>query len=167
MDRIARFLVHRSKLVLAVTGILTIVAAGMFFRIRLNADVTQFLTSGNPKGEAWVALQDKYDTSDPINVLVTLPEGQTFTDKEALVALVELRDRLAAVDGVASVGSILPDTNPLTGQAITADTIRALPDVAIGQFLASNPLADLLVNGRNTLMVVAPPASTSPSPATR
>lgn len=156
MDRIARLLVHHSKQVLAVTGILTLVAAGMFFRIRLNADVTQFLTSGNPKGEAWVALQDKYDTSDPINVLVTLPEGQTFTDKEALTALVELRDRLASVDGVASVGSILPDTNPLTGQAITADTIRALPDVAIGQFLASNPLADLLVNGRNTLMVVVP-----------
>jgi len=130
----------------------------MLFRLKVNADVTQFLTSGNDRGEAWLALQDKYDTADPINILVTFPEGETITDKQALVALVELRDRLAAVDGISQVGSIIPDVNPITGAPITAQMIEALPDAMIGTFLAQNPVAGLLVSddGTHTLMVAVP-----------
>lgn len=158
MDRIARFLVHRSERVIAITIILTLVSVGMLFRLKLNADVTQFLTSGNDRGEAWVALQDKYDTADPINVLVTLPEGETISDKQALISLVELRDRLAEVDGVATVGSIVPDVNPVSGAPITPEAIAAIPDAMLGAFLSQNPVADLLVSddGRHTLMVAVP-----------
>ncbi len=130
----------------------------MLFRLKVNADVTQFLTSGNDRGEAWLALQDKYNTADPINILVTFPEGETITDKQALVALVELRDRLAAVDGVSQVGSIIPDVNPLTGMPITVQTIEAIPDAMIGSFLDQSPVAGLLVggDGAHTLMVATP-----------
>jgi predicted RND superfamily exporter protein len=158
VDRIARFLVAHSRRVLAVTAVISLIAAAMLFRLKVNADVTQFLTSGNARGEAWVALQDKYDTADPINVLVSFPEGETIADKQALAALVELRDRLAAVDGVAQVGSVVPDANPLTGAPITRQTIEALPDAMIGTFLSQNPVASLLVSidGRHTLMVAVP-----------
>jgi predicted RND superfamily exporter protein len=158
VDRIARFLVAHSRRVLAVTAVISLIAAAMLFRLKVNADVTQFLTSGNARGEAWVALQDKYDTADPINVLVSFPEGETIADKQALAALVELRDRLAAVDGVAQVGSVVPDENPLTGAPITRQTIEALPDAMIGTFLSQNPVASLLVSidGRHTLMVAVP-----------
>lgn len=143
---------------IVLTALISLVAVVMLFRLKVNADVTQFLTSGNDRGEAWLALQHKYDTSDPINVLVTFPEGETITDKQALVALVELRDQLTAVEGVTQVGSIIPDVNPLTGAPITVETIRAMPDAMIGTFLAQNPIAGLLISddGTHTLMVAVP-----------
>ncbi len=158
MDRIARILVTHSRRVIALTVLISLVAVGMMFRLKVNADVTQFLTSGNDQGEAWLALQEKYDTSDPINVLVTFPDGETIDDKQALVSLVQLRDELAAVDGVTQVGSIIPDVNPITGAPITPEMIQAIPDAMIGTFLAQNPVADLLVSddGTHTLMVAVP-----------
>jgi predicted RND superfamily exporter protein len=158
VDRIARILVTHSRRVIALTVLISLVAVGMMFRLKVNADVTQFLTSGNDQGEAWLALQEKYDTSDPINVLVTFPDGETIDDKQALVSLVELRDELAAVDGVTQVGSIIPDVNPITGAPITPEMIQAIPDAMIGTFLAQNPVADLLVSddGTHTLMVAVP-----------
>jgi uncharacterized protein len=161
VDRVARFIVAHARRVIAVTLLLSLVAAVMLFRLKVNADVTEFLTSGNARGEAWGALQAKYDTADPINILVTFPDGETIDDTQALADLVELRDRIAAVDDVARVGSIVPDVNPLTGAAITPQTIRAIPAAMIGTFLAQNPVSNLLVSddGTHTLMVAVPGAN--------
>lgn len=162
MDRIARLLVLHSRRVIALTVLISLVAVVMMFRLKVNADVTQFLTSGNNQGEAWLTLQQKYDTSDPINILVTFPNGETIDDKQALISLIELRDELASVEGVEQVGSIIPDVNPVTGAPITAQMIQAIPDAMVGAFLAQNPVADLLVSddGTHTLMVAVP--STDP-----
>ena len=92
MDRIATFIVHRSKLVMALTGIITLVSAAMLFRMSFNADVSEFITDGNPTGEAWVALQEKYDTGDPINVLVSAPEGRSLFERDLLLEVVGLRE---------------------------------------------------------------------------
>ncbi len=158
LDRIARFIVERSKLVLALTGIITLVSVAMLFRMSFNADVSKFITEGNATGEAWVALQEKYDTGDPINVLVSAPEGRTLFEKDLLVAVVELRDTLAAVEGVGQVGSVVPEVNPLTGAPLTPEQIALVPEQLITDLVGQNPLADLLVSedGRNTLMLVVP-----------
>lgn len=158
MDRIARFIVEHSKRVLAAIGIITLFSLVMLFRMSFNADVSKFITEGNETGEAWVALQEKYETGDPINVLVSAPEGRTLFEKDLLVAVAELRDRLAAVEGVAQVGSIVPEVNPLTGAPLTADQIALVPEQVITGLLDQNPLADLLVSegGRHTLMLVVP-----------
>ena len=158
MDRIARFIVERSKLVLALTGIITLVSVAMLFRMSFNADVSKFITEGNATGEAWVALQEKYDTGDPINVLVSAPEGRTLFEKDLLVAVVELRDTLAAIEGVDQVGSVVPEVNPLTGAPLTPEQIALVPEQLITDLVGQNPLADLLVSedGRNTLMLVVP-----------
>ena len=143
---------------LAVTGIITVVSLAMLFRMSFNADVSKFITEGNETGEAWVALQEKYETGDPINVLVSAPEGRNFFEKDLLVAVAELRDRLAGVEGVAQVGSIVPEVNPLTGAPLTPDQIALVPEQMITTLLDQNPLADLLVSedGRHTLMLVVP-----------
>ncbi|MDH3397545.1 MAG: MMPL family transporter, partial [Acidimicrobiia bacterium] len=158
MDRIARFLVEHSKRVLAITGIITLVSLAMLFRMSFNADVSKFITEGNETGEAWVALQEKYETGDPINVLVSAPEGRSLLEKDLLVAVGELRDTLAGIEGVGQVGSIIPEVNPLTGAPLTADQIALVPEQVITDLLGQNPLADLLVSddGRSTLMLVVP-----------
>lgn len=56
MDAIARFIVERSKLVLAITALVSLVAFGMLFRMSFNTDVSSLLLEGNETGEAFAAL---------------------------------------------------------------------------------------------------------------
>ena len=158
MERIATYIVQHSKRVLALTGIITLVSLAMLFRMSFNADVSQFITEGNATGEAWLALQEKYDTGDPINVLVSAPEGRSLFEKDLLASVAELRDTLAGIEGVGQVGSIVPEINPLTGGRLTPDQIALVPEQLITDLVGQNPLADLLVSedGRHTMMLVVP-----------
>ncbi len=158
MGRIASFIVHRGKVVLAITGIITLVAFGLMFRLRFNADVGGFITEGNESGEAWVALQEKYNTSDPINVLAEAPDGMTFAGKDGVLALALLRDAVAELPGVGQVGSAIPETNPLTGGPLTSGMISMAPEEQILAAMEGNPLAELLISedGRHAMLMVIP-----------
>ena len=158
MDRIAHLIVHRSRVVLAITAIVSLIAAGMLLRVSFNADVSSFLLEGNETGEEFAALQEKYAATDPINVVASLPEGETFLDPVNLASLAELRDELASVEGVEAVAVIVPDANPLTGEPLDADTIRSLPEAAVASFVAESPVSDLLLSedGRHALLIVTP-----------
>jgi predicted RND superfamily exporter protein len=130
----------------------------MLFRMSFNADVSSFVLEGNPTGETFVALQEKYATTDPINVVASLPDGEAFTSSTNVALIAELRDTLLAVDGVTAVATVVPETNPITGGPLTAGAILLAPDeVVVGQ-LADNPIADLLVSegGQHTLLIVSP-----------
>ena len=158
MDRIARFIVAHARPILAFTALVSIVAALMLFRMDFNADVGTFILEGNETGEAFSDLQTKYTTADPINVVATIEGDGSFREKAGLVALVQLRDQLAAVAGVAQVASVVPETNPLTGEPLTAAAIAAAPDEAIGALIDRNPVARLLLDegAQNTLLLVVP-----------
>ena len=158
MQSIARIIVHHRRRVLAATGLLTILSVLMLFRMDFNADVASFVLEGNETGEAFTALQDKYDSPDPINVVVSLPEGATFLDVDNLIGLAELRDSFAAVDGVLAVTSLVPDTNPLTGDPLTTEVLALAPPDVIAGTVASSPLRPLLLSedGRHALMFIAP-----------
>ena len=158
MDKIARVIVGHSKQILALTGVITLVAVLMLFRMDFNGDVASFVLEGNETGQAFNALQDKYDAADPINVLVSLDEGQTFRSKDGLATLVKLRDELAAVEGVGAVASIIPDTNPITGGPIDAAMVQLAPEAALTQLLDQSPVSSLLLSddARHTLVMVSP-----------
>jgi predicted RND superfamily exporter protein len=158
VERIAAFIVHRSKLVLVMTGIVTLTAFLMLFRLDFNADVASFILEGTPTGAEFVAFQDKYDTADPINAMASLPEGETFVGKENLALLLQLRDGLSEVEGVESVVSIIPATNPITNQPITESDLAAIPDAVVESILSTNPVSSLLLSedGRHTLVLVNP-----------
>ena len=158
MHHIARFLVHRSKLVLGITGLVTVVAVAMLFRLDFNADIASFILEGSPPGQELAALQDKYESTDPINVVASLPEGESFVDKENLLLLLELRSALSDVEGVELVASLIPDTNPLTGGPIDSNTILATPAILLPRLVSLNPLSELLLsaNGQHTMLIVTP-----------
>jgi len=161
MDRIAHLLVHRSKPVLALTALTTLVAVAMLSRMSFNADVAEFITSGNERGEAYAAVQQKYTTSDPIQVLVSLPEGRNFGSATELAHLADLGATLRGVAGVASVSSLLPETHPMTGQPLDAAAVAKLPSMAIESRLLAGPTAGFLLSEdrRHTLMMVVPSGS--------
>jgi len=158
MDAIARFIVKRSKLVLALTALVSIGAVLMMFRMSFNADISSFLLEGNATGEDLVDLQEKYETTDPINVVASLPDGETLTTSANVALIAELRDSLKAVEGVDRVASVIPEVNPATGQPLTPVAIAAAPDAVIISALDQNPVTGLLVSqdGRHTLLIVSP-----------
>ena len=158
MERIAQIIVGHSRKILVVTALISLLSVAMLFRMSFNADVSSFALEGTEGGRAFLELQEKYDTADPINVVATLPDGETFRSKEGLATLVSLRDAFLGVDGVATVATIVPDANPITGAPITATDIAAASDQAIAALLADSPVTDLLLDesGQNTLMLVIP-----------
>ncbi|HSG79444.1 MAG TPA: hypothetical protein VLD62_07695, partial [Acidimicrobiia bacterium] len=68
MRRIARFIATHPARILGMTAVVTILAALSLLQLQFNADVASFITEGNERGEAYAALQEKYDTADPVNV---------------------------------------------------------------------------------------------------
>lgn len=157
MERVARFIVERSRLVMGVTAAVTLLAVAMLTRISLNADVSSFLLEGNATGEQFAALQEKYATEDPVNVVASLPEGETFRSADNLARVAELRDTLLAVEGVDDAATIVPAENPLmAGAPLDADALRAAPDAAAGTLLDRSPVTGLLLSedGRHTLLMV-------------
>lgn len=158
MDRIANAIVTHRKRFLAATGLLTLLAATMLFRMSFEADVTAALAQGSDVGRSFAELHEKYDSGDPITVLVTLPEGRTFAEPAALAELLELSRDVATIDGVASVASIVPDAHPITGAPMSPELLRAMPAFAIQGGLLESPIAELLISEdrRETMMMVVP-----------
>ena len=160
MDRIAHLLVHRPKPVLALTALCTLFSLLMLTRMSFNADITEFMTSGNERGEALAALQSKYQTADPIQAMVSLPEGRSFSSAVELSHLARLRDNLRDQQGVASVTSLLPETHPMTGAVLDASAVSSLPSMIVDGPLLKGPVASLLLSEdrRHTLMMIVPEA---------
>ena len=158
MDRVARVIVERSKVFLGLAAALTILSAISLFFITFNADVSSFLTEGNPVGEELAALQERYDSADTINLLVMLDGGATFDDREALADLALIGSKLRGVTGVASVSSVVPAEIPDTGQTITSTMIENAPEEVISRLIEANPAADLLLSEDKTaaLVIVTP-----------
>ncbi len=158
MVRIARFLVEHPKPVLAITAVTTLLSLAMMSRIAFNADIAEFITSGSERGEAWATLQDKYATADPIQALVSLPQGRSFNSGQELAHLASLGERFREVEGVASVASLLPEKNPMTGQPLDAAAVAVLPAMLIDKGLLATPMASLLLSDdrSHTLMMVVP-----------
>ncbi|MCP3974422.1 MAG: MMPL family transporter [bacterium] len=158
MESVARAIVEHSKRILALTGVITLVAVLMLFRMDFNADVASFVLEGNDTGEEFQALQEKYATADPINVVASLPAGETFASVENITRLFGLRESLSQIEGVEQVVSIIPEVNPLTGAAISPADIAAGGAPVIAVLLAQNPFADLLLapSGSDTMLMVVP-----------
>jgi predicted RND superfamily exporter protein len=156
MTRIATAIVSHSRQVLALTGLITIASLLSFFWFEFNADVSAFMTEGSEEGAAFAELQEKYDTADPINMVLSSADGETLLDAGGLADIARARDTLAEVEGVGLVTSLVPETNPLTGGAVTPEFLEGLPAMAIPQLTGNNPFADLLLSedGQHTMLLV-------------
>ena len=158
MRKVAEAITSHPKRILGLTMFITLLAVvTIVFRIQFNADVTSFITEGNERGEAFVALQDKYDTADPVNVVLSLTGESTFTERAGLVQLATFRDELAALEGVASVGALIPEVSPLDGSSLTPELLEMAPEPMLAAATAG-PLSEFLVSedGQHTMLLVVP-----------
>lgn len=158
MDRIAHVIVHHSRRILAITAIITLTAVAMLFRMQFSADIAGSILESNEVGRQFVALTEKYSASDPINVIISLPQGEAFDEPADFALIANARDELAGLDNVEAVASLVPEVNPLTGARLSADDVAAIPGPAIGLLLSQNPLAEVFLSGdgRHALLMVSP-----------
>lgn len=149
------FLIRRSRWVLVVTGLVTVVAATQLSRAHLDTDISGILLEGE-RGRQLLEHRQRFGSGDPITVIVRLQTGR-FTDKQPLKDLLGFRDALAEVPGVGSVTSLVPAQNPLTDEPVTAEFIDSIPDWLISRLLDTS-VAHLFVDhtGQNTLLLVMP-----------
>ncbi len=153
MRKLAEFIVTRSKLILLATALVTVAAAISLTQIQLNADVGAFVLEGNETGEAFAELQERYDSGDPITVVAQTRDGSTFLEPANLSVLAQYLADVAQVEGVDSVASLIPETNPVSGQPIEPDDLAAIPEAMIASFVGSNPVADLLLSEDRTAVM--------------
>ncbi|MCP4872349.1 MAG: MMPL family transporter [Proteobacteria bacterium] len=155
MEKIARILVTKRHPVMGLTMLITLTSVVMLFRMSFNADITSFMLDGNERGQAFADLQTRYDAGDPITVLLEREGG--WSNRAGLEALVDVQTRLQGVEGVQSVGTLLPPIHPLTGEPFDAAALAATPTMMLDR-LSSGPSARLLLSedGKSTMAAVLP-----------
>src|SRR5665811_2312078 len=102
------------------------------------------MAEGSESGAQYAALQEKYDTGDPVNVLLSLPEGESqeresqggespqagsFRDQTKGERLSDFRDALAEVEGADSVMSVLSAPQPAQSLFLSEDGRHTLLQV--------------------------------------
>ena len=98
MKKIATLLATRPEPFMVSTVLLTITAAVVSVtRFSLNADVSSFMTEGNAAGQTLVDLNSKYTTTDPIQILASLPKDETLDNTKNMVNLAKLSTLVANV----------------------------------------------------------------------
>ena len=124
-------------------------------RFSINADVSSFMTEGSAAGESFVALNSKYATADPIQILTSLPPGSGFNTSKSLAHLAECASLISEVEGVASVSTILPAD-------VTNETVALWPPHVVSS-VTTSIVASLLLSEdeRHTLMMATPCATCS------
>src|SRR6056297_478258 len=123
---------------------MTLASLAMLPRVAFDVDVTSILTESNDEGRAFTALQERYDATDPITVLLTRADGGTFEDRTGMALVAAAREAYLELDAVDAVGSFLPERLPVVGTELGPEAIEALPAPLLPP-LRSGPASDLLL----------------------
>ena len=119
MERIAKFIYTKSRLIIVLVAILNIVALVSFFQFKIDTDFLSFFTSGNPKAEEFDSLNEKYQTGETVSVLIE--QDNSLLDKESLQRVFRLQEEIEELDGISQVQSFIPSEISMQGHIIQVD----------------------------------------------
>ena len=119
MERIAKFIYTKSRLIIVLVAILNIVALVSFFHFKLDTDFLSFFTSGNPKAEEFDRLNEKYQTGETVSVLIE--QDNSLLDKESFQKVFRLQEEIEELDGISQVQSFIPSEISMQGHIIQVD----------------------------------------------
>jgi predicted RND superfamily exporter protein len=119
MQKIARFIYARARLIIILVAILNIAALVSLFRFQLDTDFLSFFASENPKAVEYDRLQEKYGAGEAISVLIE--QENSLLEKEALQKVYRLQQEIEALDGVSLAESFIPSDMPVGGQVFEVD----------------------------------------------
>ena len=129
MERIAKFIYAKSRLIIILVAILNIVALASFFRFELDTDFLSFFTSGNPKAEEFDRLNEKYQIGETISVLIE--QDNSLLDEENLQKVLRLQEEIEELDGIFQVQSFIPSEISVRGHIfrVTEEFIARHSDI--------------------------------------
>ena len=113
MERIARFIYSKSRLIIVMVAILNIVALASFFRFELDTDFLSLFTAGNPKVEEYDRLNEKYQIGEAISVLIE--QDDSLLNEENLQNVLKLQQDVEEIDGIYQVKSFSPSEISVRG----------------------------------------------------
>ncbi|MCD6299606.1 MAG: RND family transporter [Dehalococcoidales bacterium] len=119
MERIARFVYKRSRLIIILVAILNIAALGSFFRFELDTDFLSFFYEGNPETEEFHWMNEKYQIGETIVVLIE--QNDSLLSEENLQAVYELQEEIEELDGIYQVQSFIPPEISVRGHIHPVD----------------------------------------------
>ena len=134
MDKLARFIYCRSKLIIVFVILVSIISLFSFTRYSMDTDFLNFFSADNLKAEQYNQLNEKYHSREMLTVLVEA-EG-SLLDKNALIAVYRLQQNLANLEGVVQVQSFIPPEVQVQGSNIRIDeNIIAAYSAPLGSFI--------------------------------
>ena len=119
MERIAKFVYRRSRLIIILVAILNIVALASLFRFELDTDFLSLFTAGNPKAEEYNQLNEKYQIGEAISVLIE--QDNSLLDEESLQNVLRLQQDIEEIDGILQVQSFIPSEISVRGHIFQVD----------------------------------------------
>ena len=119
MERIADFIYRHTKLIIIFVVLVNITALVSFYRFELDTDFLSAFNEGNPKAEEYSSLNEKYSTDEPISILIE--DDHSLLSKENTLAIYNLQEDIAGINGISSVQSLLPRQIAMAGQVIPVD----------------------------------------------
>jgi len=115
VERLARFVVTRSKVIIVLVALLNVTALISLTRVAVDTDVMGFFNEDNEVYAEYVALTEKYDVSGSIAILIE--DDVSLLTGENLVTAYRLQSIAGSLTGVSDAASYLPEEVPL-GSAV-------------------------------------------------
>ena len=119
MERVAKFIYSKSRLIIVLVAILNIVALASFFRFELDTDFLNLFTAGNPKAEEYDRLNEKYHIGEAISVLIE--QDNSLLEEENLLSVFRLQQDIEEIDGILQVQSFIPSEISVQGYIFQVD----------------------------------------------
>jgi hypothetical protein len=119
LNRLARFIVTRSRVIIAIVALCNLAALLSITRIALDTDITSFFTEGNAVYSEYQSLTGKFGISDSLTVLIE--DSDSLLTEENLLTVYDLRAEVETISGIAEVQTFLPEEMPAGGHMLTVD----------------------------------------------
>jgi len=119
LNRLAGIIVGKSRVIIAIVGLCNLVALLSITRIALDTDITSFFDENNAVYDEYKSLTDRFGISESLTVLIEAPDS--LLTEENLLAVYDLRAEVETLDGIAEVGSFLPEDMPVAGHMVAVD----------------------------------------------
>ncbi|UCC60386.1 MAG: hypothetical protein JSV02_00740, partial [Dehalococcoidia bacterium] len=119
MGSLVDFLYRRSWMVLAIVGVLTVVALASLSRFEVDPDCLSLVAQATPKAEQYNHLNEKYGQQESIAILVE--QDHSLLTEGSLVSVTGIQRKIEAIDGVSDVQGYIPDEIVLNGKLIPVD----------------------------------------------
>lgn len=152
MQRIARFIYARSKLIIALVIILNIAALASLFRFEIDTDFLGFFSEGNWKAVEYDNLNDKYDTGEYLSVLIESEDSLVESDN--LLRAYHIQREIEMIPGVSGVQGYIPEEIVVDGYVFECNEsfLTAHPDIvedfiARGYYLTDQFITDDCASG--------------------